>query len=82
LGKLLVPKLTKNSCHVGILKGFVIWPLAFIVKPQWANFLFQPIKLLESFVCSTNGHSMKHPQVYTTVGLIQFYIGMSILTHN
>jgi hypothetical protein len=39
---------------VGILK-------ASSVKAKWINFYSPPIKLLESFVLSTDGHSVKCP---------------------
>jgi hypothetical protein len=38
-------------------------PLAYNVKFQWTNFCSPPIKLLESFVFSTEGNSVKHPLV-------------------
>jgi hypothetical protein len=55
---------TKNKikcCHVGILEGDVLWPLASSVKVEHTNFCSPLITLLEPFVYSTNGHSMKYP---------------------
>jgi hypothetical protein len=51
-----------NEKHVvGLLEAIVHGLLAYSMKAKWTNFCTPPIKLLESFVCSIDGHSVKCP---------------------
>ena len=51
-------KTPKNCCHVDVLGALVRWPLTSIVKVEEINFRSPPIKLLESLVHLTDGHSV------------------------
>jgi hypothetical protein len=54
-------KTPKKCRHVGILEAIVYWLLDSSIKAEQTNYYSPPIKLLDSFVCSTNGHSVKCP---------------------
>jgi hypothetical protein len=54
-------KTHKKCCHVDVLKGVVLWPLASSMKTERTNFFSPPITLLELSVCSTDGCSVKCP---------------------
>jgi hypothetical protein len=60
-GQSLGAKPPKKCYHVGILEAVVHWPLASSVKAKRTNFCSPPIKLLQSFVRSTDNHSVKCP---------------------
>jgi hypothetical protein len=49
----------KTCGHVGILEGVVLWLMDSVVKSECINFCTLPIKLVESFNLSTDGHSVK-----------------------
>jgi hypothetical protein len=54
-------KTSKKCYHVGILEVVVHWLLDSSMKAKRTNFCSSPIKLLESFVRLTDGHSVKCP---------------------
>jgi hypothetical protein len=53
----------KKYSHANVLEALVHWLLAFSVKAEQTNFDSPPIKLLESLVRLTNGHSVKCPSL-------------------
>ena len=49
----------QKYCHVGTLEAFYLWTLGISVKAERLDSHSPPIKLLDFFHLSTNGHSVK-----------------------
>jgi hypothetical protein len=73
-------KTFKKCCHVGILEVVVHWPLASSVKAEWTNFCSPPIKLLESFVCTSTAVVWSVPEhIVNTTSRVVYMFAISTI---